>query len=523
MKIIKGLLLAATLIIVLFVALLVYAFRLHEPVMPTPLQSIDSHASLMMGSSAIAKPVSISIPLHPFMALQGTNSMHADSYNSEVHTNGPLGLDVKINTRKGSKLPGGQCATLTFDSKNRLVMLCAALSGFRIHLLEPRTLKLLAEYQLPVRPSTYDAILTGDKSYMMRDTSGAYFYLDNQDRIVTAASDQSIRRIKHEQDKTGQWHFSLDGQWDLSEFVPHDCTTPTHWHPKGECDPITALLPDYQGLIWWVTRRGRLGTLNVETGLVQSIRLDNEEIQNGFAVAEDGVYIVSDHALYQYYANKNGEPVVGWRETYDRGTSRKTGTINQGSGTTPTLIGDKYITITDNADGRMNLRVYFRQKEHDGERLLCSEPLFDQEHSVTDNSMIAFNHSIIIENNAGYKSVFDQSDMAHAGGGITRVDINDDDSGCQTVWHSNERSPSVVAKFAANTGLAYFYTFEVLGNGEHAWYLMALDYQTGTTQFKILTGLGNQFNNNWSPLTLGPDGTAYVGTFGGLIAVWDAQ
>jgi hypothetical protein len=36
-----------------------------------------------------------------------------------------------------------------------------------------------------------------------------------------------------------------------------------------------------------------------------------------------------------------------------------------------------------------------------------------------------------------------------------------------------------------------------------------------------LTGVGQAFDNNWSPITLAPDGTAYVGTFGGLVALWD--
>ena len=81
-----------------------------------------------------------------------------------------------------------------------------------------------------------------------------------------AASDQTIRRISHTQDSSGNWSFQTDDQWDLSDQVPHDCTTPTNWEPEGECDPITAVMPDHEGLIWWVTRRGRLGTTDNGTG-----------------------------------------------------------------------------------------------------------------------------------------------------------------------------------------------------------------------------------------------------------------
>ncbi|ROS01723.1 hypothetical protein EDC56_2168 [Sinobacterium caligoides] len=493
-----------------------------EPIEPTPIESAETAAPLLLGQPATAKPIDFSVPPHPYMSAQGVNAMHGDGYSSDVHPGGgPLGVDVQRRSRVGTVMPGGQCATVTFDSEGRIVALCAALTGFNIHLLEPRSLNLLAEYNLPIRPSTYDAFLHADKSKIMQDSSGAYFYLDEQDRVVMAASDQTIRRISHQQDEQGRWSFTLEDSWDLSDDVPHDCTSLTNWSPEGECDPITAVMPDHEGYIWWVTRRGRIGTLDPDSGEVRGMQLAGEEIQNGFSVAADGVYVVSDHAMYRFYSAANGEPKVGWRETYDRGTRRKVGTINQGSGTTPTLLGEEYVTITDNADGRMNLVVYHRQQDYQGERKICSVPLFDNEHSVTDNSMIGFNRTIILENNAGYSSAFEQSDWSTAGGGISRVDIRADDSGCDLVWTSQEHSPSVVPKVAAGNGLAYFYSFIPQQNGENAWYLTALDVETGKTQLKILTGSSSNFDNNWAPLTLGPDGTAYIGTFKGLVAIWD--
>jgi len=507
----------------LIACIVAYAFWVNEPEQPRAFARLDEQAAMLVGEVAQAKALDFNMEAHPFMASQGNNGMHADSYNSDVHAKGPLGNNPQINTRRGSMLYGGQCATLTFDSEGHLLMLCAGFSGFRIHLLEARTLRLLAEYKLPIRPSMYDALFYLDFSYIMEDSSGAYFYLDAQDRVVMAASDQSIRRIAHKQDAKGQWAFYTENQWDLSQHVPHDCTHSGNIRPTGECDPITAVLPDFQGLLWWVTRQGRLGTLNPDTGVVKGIQLSGEEIQNGFAVASDGIYIVSDHALYQFSANEVGEPIIGWQQVYDRGSHRKVGTINQGSGTSPTLIGDDYITITDNADGRIRLNVYHRQTDFKGERLLCSIPLFDEGHSVTDNSVIAINRSIIIENNAGYRSVFSQKDWSKAGGGISRIDIREDNSGCDRVWHSNEKSPSVVPKLAYQTGLAYFYTFELREDGDSDWYLTALDFETGETRFRIRTGQGTQFNNNWSPIALAPDGTAYIGTFGGVIAIWDGS
>jgi hypothetical protein len=495
-----------------------------EPYEPVAIASQASDAPAFIGEPVKAQPVEFTMPAHPYMAGQGRNAMHADGYSSDVHPwPAPLGRSIQVQSRDGSQLPGGQCATLTFNQEGQLVALCASIVGFNLHLLEPRSLNLLAEYSLPIRPSSYDAMIHRDKSYIMSDTSGAYFYLDDKDRVVMAASDQTIRRIAHQQKADGSYHFVLEDSWDLSADVPHDCTTPFNWSPEGECDPITAVMPDYDGNIWWVTRKGRLGTLNPETGRVQASRIAGEEIQNGFSVAKDGVYIVSDHAMYRFSADANGVPVVGWRESYDRGSTRKVGAINQGSGTTPTLIGEDYVTITDNADGRINLVVYKRQQQIAGEREICRVPLFEHNHSATDNSMVALGRSIILENNAGYSSFYEQKEWHKAGGGITRIDIREDESGCDVVWHSDEVSPSVVPKMSAANGLVYFYGYEPQPSGENAWYLKALDYNSGETRFKVLTGTGSNFDNNWAPITLAPDGTAYVGTAKGIVAIWDEE
>ena len=51
----------------------------------------------------------------------------------------------------------------------------------------------------------------------------------------------------------------------------------------------------------------------------------------------------------------------------------------------------------------------------------------------------------------------------------------------------------------------------------------AIDFRTGRTVYKQLAGSGLGFNNNYAPVTLGPDGTAYVGVLGGLVALRDGS
>jgi hypothetical protein len=79
----------------------------------------------------------------------------------------------------------------------------------------------------------------------------------------------------------------------------------------------------------------------------------------------------------------------------------------------------------------------------------------------------------------------------------------------------------VVPKLSLRNGLVYTYTKEPDPTFEDPWYLTALDFRTGETVYKRLAGRGLGFNNNYAPISIGPDGTAYVGALGGLVALRD--
>jgi hypothetical protein len=493
---------------------------------PRPLEGETVSVPATIGKAASPKPMPGVAPKFPYLAPHSSGTMHSDGYNSDVHPAGPLGKNLQLVTRDHSKiLPGGMCATTTFNREGKLISLCANMAGFSLNLFEPKTLEQLAYFQLPTRPSSFEALVKRNPAIVMEDTSGgAYFFLDNKDRVVLADSKQHVRRIAHRRTQDGGYEFYEDSSWDLSAYVPTDCMSSGNWFPAdGACDPIVAVMPGPDGLIWWVTRHGMVGTLNTETDSIVNTRFEGEEIQNGFAVDQDALYIVSDHSMYAMQADDQGMPRILWQENYDRGSARKIGTINQGSGTTPTLIGDDYLTITDNADGRINLLVYKRKPACQGERLVCSVPLFKDGESVTDNSMIGWGRSIILENNFGYKSAVQQKDWNTITGGISRIDIREDESGCDVIWTSQEKAPSNVPKLSSDNGLAYFYTFELQADGVPAWYFMAIDAHTGETAYKILTGAGKNFDNNWAPISLGHDGTAYIGTLSGIISISDGE
>jgi len=288
-------------------------------------------------------------------------------------------------------------------------------------------------------------------------------------------------------------------------------------------DGIVSVLPDWHGLLWFVTVHGLVGTVEPASGALAVLGLGGEAIGNSFAVDETGgVFIVSDHALYRFDAGPNGAPLVTWRETYDRGTRLKPGQVNFGSGTTPTLMGRSWVAITDNADPRMNVLVYRRAAVVSGPRLFCTEPVFAAGMSATENSLIGVGtRSLVVENNYGYSGPAVTENGGTTEPGVTRVDLGT--SGCRTVWTSAERVPSTVSKVSLGAGLVYTYTKDPEPNNTDAWYFTAIDFRTGQTVYKRRAGTGLGFNNNFAPVTLGPDGTAYVGALGGLVQIRDAQ
>ena len=184
--------------------------------------------------------------------------------------------------------------------------------------------------------------------------------------------------------------------------------------------------------------------------------------------------------------------------------------------------GRKYVAITDAGDDRTGLVVYRREAQVSGPRQICRVPLFGAERSAVEISPIGWGRSIVVKNDSGYRSAFHGTSEAAIAGGIVRIDIREDDSGCDVVWTAPERVPAVVGKLSTN-GLLYFYTFEQQPDGENAWYFLALDFVTGKPVYKQFIGAGQPFDINWGSPAIARDGTVYLGIFKGIIAIADAH
>jgi hypothetical protein len=464
----------------------------------TPIPEGPGAGSLpqFIGKPATVRPVrSPDPPQHPFMAPNGKSNLHEDAFQTDVHQGpGPLGRQMA----RTSNFLRGVCGSITFDSAGRIVTVCVGLAGPTLYMLDPNTLDVLAQMSLPPRQSIPTNIFQDF-------AGGGYFYLDNQDRAVIPTTSRHVYVVG----ETSGPGFQLEHDYSLETVVPPG-------------DKIISALPDWSGRIWFVSVNGVVGTIDPTTGAVQS--LDTAEgIGNSFAVGDDGaVYIVTNAALYRFAADATGKPVVIWRATYPNDGTQKSGQSQAGSGTTPTLMGSQFISITDNADP-VHVMVFRRAATVTGSRLVCRVPVFDKGSSSTDQSIVATPTQMVLENNYGYTGPAATENGATTVGGLQRVDLDPTTGRCRTVWRSKEIAPSVVPKLDAANGLVYTYTKPARSDGEDAWYFTALDFRSGKTIYKRLAGEGLGYNNNYAPIIVGPNAAMYIGVLGGIASLRDTR
>ncbi|MGB8329657.1 MAG: hypothetical protein WCE62_05975 [Polyangiales bacterium] len=273
-----------------------------------------------------------------------------------------------------------------------------------------------------------------------------------------------------------------------------------------------------------------------------------EQIQNSFSVGPDGVYIVSNVGLYKLFFNEKTRRIEldpSWKPTYkdqhlfyDNDRKIKPGHLNNGSGTTPTLVDDRFVAIVDNAPGQVNLNV-FRQK--DG-TLVSKLPLFEEGAGAVENSVVAYEDHLIVGNTYGFVDPFIENPTA---GGIERFDYDAQKDtyvkreGWPAIGHFDAKTAT--PKLSTAHGLVYAYHRDVDREGHHDWQLTALDFRSGWPIFSIkgyfegddfadnVSGmvakktLGKKdygrkvFNNIWGTFSFGPRNSIFIGTYRGYL------
>lgn len=477
-----------------------------------------------VGQEATPRPISaVAPPQNPYMTANGKSNIHNDAWMSDTYTwGGPLGRAPETM----STLTQHECGALSFDSKGRLVAVCISVLGPRLYMFDPDTLATLAQFALPTRDLTG---VTPGSNIFQDFTGGGYFFLDNKDRVWTPTTTRHVVGIAEDKDGPG---FHQIADFNVSVALR-----------KGE--KINSALPDWSGRMWFVTKKNAVvgnftrdsNQANPNVKLIRLAELSGdptEEIVNSFTIDTNAIYVVTNRALYRLTTAADRTPKVVWKRTYANVGHKKPGQVDDGSGTTPTILPGGYVAITDNADP-MNVVVYRKtaQLQTGQRRQVCAQPVFkipapesaaEEYASATENSLVGAGRSLIVENNYGYDGPTDAILGKVSSPGFARIDVNADGTGCRTVWTNlTERAPSVVPKLSLANGLIYAYTKDPAAALADPWFWTTLDFRTGKTVYKQWAGDGIEFNNNYAAIILSPSGTAYLGVLGGVVAMRDGD
>jgi hypothetical protein len=471
--------------------------------------------------------------------------------------------------------------------------------------------KVIDQLDLPGRGyGLMELAKSTNREKIFRDTSGgAYSYLDKNGVMHVPGHDNTIiqipirnrRIVRDEVVHLNLAHQVADGSIVHGHMRRHD--------DEG-VNRLTSIMPDAQGRVWFTSKYGVVGVFDpadthdggcprvyatsitlfaveakirklfqplpkgAETVIAHLEKAGEEEniddfpevqrefrdlfvsedwdfaeqIQNSFSVGPDGVYIVTNIALYKLRFNdatKKIELDPKWAPTYAQGDliydndhKIKPGHLNDGSGTTPTLVLDDHVVIVDNAPGQVNL-LAFRQS--DG-TLVSKLPLFETGKAAVENSVVAYGHHLLVGNTFGYVDPFRDNETA---GGIARFDFDEAAGtyvpvkGWPATGHLDAKSAT--PKLSLANGLIYVYHRDEEGNEQRDWQLTAIDFRTGWKVFTIkgyfqegefkdnisrITmkhSLGKRhydrkvFNNIWATFTFGPHNTLFIGAYRGFL------
>jgi len=547
---------------------------------------------------------------NPYMKYGYTSAMHEDAHATDVsNLPGPVMENVDVQyfhvLQKGGDF-SGMAPTYTFIDDSTLVTLSFGRANTTLLLLDIKdTIKVLDHMPVPGRGNTALQLAgkKGRSKIFSNTAGGAYSYLSGKDRIYIPGANNNILRVKitdRKLEKDNVQSVNLKEQIEGGNLVDKSISG------QDALNLLTALMPDANGNIWFTSRQGVVGLIHREDtipggcpkvyasfiqkyGLKEKVRqlighkvseeelekyvlydqlttdvrtqfreefmLDpkkREEIQNSFSVGKDGVYIVSNFALYKMRFNEKSKEIEldpQWAETflegdlvYDNDDRIKPGMLNAGSGTTPTLMGDDFVVIGDNDTSHINLCVY---KQNTG-KLVFKYRLFENlEGGAVENSIVAYEKSLVVANQYGYTDPFK---LNNTPGGIMRFDYNENTGTFELVkdWPKSGLYDCKTAtpKLSAPSGMLYVYNrSDEPYNGHYDWQLTAIDYRTGLRVYYIkpffLKGefddniglvmkwgsLGSKnydrkvFNNIWGTFTFGPGNSFYIGAYRGFIRI----
>ena len=546
---------------------------------------------------------------HPYMKYGYTAAMHEGPRSSDVSNRpGPIPKNATVEyfhvKQKGGDF-SGMCPTFAFINDSTMATLSFGRANTTLLLLHTKNrIEVLDYIKVPGRGSSaFELAGKKGRSKIFSNTAGgAYSYISGKDHIFIPGANNNVLRVKIVGRKFDHNVETLD----LKSQIESGNLVDPHLSEDDQLNKLTALLPDINGNLWFTSRQGVIGVIHktnktedgcykvystfvgyyglmekikkhypesAETAeeLVKKINLEymstevrrelrtalkidkdtHEEIQNSFSVGKDGVYIVSNLALYKFRFNEELERIEldpKWEETfkkgdlvYDNTLAKRPGQLNAGSGTTPTLMDDRFVAICDNAPNQINICIY---RQDNGE-LVSKLPLFGNDGSAVENSAVAYDNTFVVGNTYGYTDPFELNDTP---GGLMRFDYNESAQKFEKVENWPESGvydcKTATPKLSTPRGMLYVYNRALTDtNGHFDWQLTGIDYRTGrrvfysklffedgefddNISFILRAGsLGNKnydrkvFNNIWGTFTFGPDNAFYLGTYRGFIRI----
>ncbi|MET8579088.1 hypothetical protein [Streptomyces sp. NPDC005012] len=453
-------------------------------------------------SATAATPTGPLPPANPYAGPLGTSTMHGDTASSDAT---PLPGPAAGTLSSHRTALQSACPTVLVGGDGFPVALCTTIFGRTptVHLLDPATGDSLAELALA-------------KGSLL---GGVYAYLDNEDRLVAVDGNRDLLRVAHRRNASGAWELYVDSRLPLAGAVP-------------DGDSVTGVSPDWQGRVWFATGKGVVGTADDRTGVVRSLALPaGEEVANSISTVPAGTAVSTTHATYLLTAAPDGTPRIAWRKTYERGPGRKPGQLSWGTGSTPTFFGPasgtEYLTIVDNAAPTVNLLVY---RVNDGS-LLCSVPVLKAGGSGSENSPVALGTSVFIASTYGYPypqlpegagtSVPASDDFK---GGLSRVDVRPDGSGCDLKWDNRVRSAAVPRLSTADGELRTVLREPVIPGTTATsivdpYHYAEIDPETGTVTRTKWLGAGFVFDTLQMVGSIAPGRVVLQGTTTGVLRI----
>lgn len=447
--------------------------------------------------------------LHPVPEYHAPfHTIHGDLGNTRTRDcDAPLGVNTTVDSWN---IPS--FGPIFWDDKGRVTTTIVLEGGVAyLAALDPDTYEILTTY-----PSLNETSNVRLSSVIYTQVLG--------NRIIFPDNDQHILEMER-----------IDTE-DTTSFVKtRDTSLSGHIEKNAKLIGITH---DSVGNVWFAT--GGITTLHAATalsatvgyiepdGTIHATKLENAQIENSFAVSGKRVFLVTGPAgstdtpdakghLYALEASPNGVDIV-FTAPYDAGSGIKKGALSRGSGASPSLLGHKYVAVTDNADDQIHINIFNQHPDKTEDvKPICRVPIFEAGEGAVENAMVshwdgASKYSVIANNFFNAPAAFqlftgrnwplDDSllnapfnNLTQLAPGMVRVDLDEETMSCTTRWYNKDIRTHLSPILSTRTGLLYVSTqdFDLAVKGSYQYYLAAFDFQSGKEVWRVRKGAGGSF------------------------------